>query len=49
MAKVHPSKSVFIDDLIENIDGAKKVGIKGIHYTGIETLNKSLKELGIIK
>ena len=49
LAKVHPSKSVFIDDLIENIDGAKKVGIKGIHYTDIETLNKSLKELGIIK
>ena len=49
LAKVNPAESVFIDDLIENIDGAKKVGIKGIHYTDIEKLNKSLKQLGIIK
>ena len=31
LAKVNPVESVFIDDLIENIDGAKKVGINGIH------------------
>jgi FMN phosphatase YigB (HAD superfamily) len=49
LVKVNPAESVFIDDLIENIDGAKKVGIKGIHYTDIEKLNKSLKQLGIIK
>ena len=49
LAKVNPAESVFIDDLIENIDGAKKVGIKGIHYKDIEKLNKSLKQLGIIK
>ena len=49
LAKVDPVESVFIDDLIENIDGAKKAGIKGIHYTDIEKLNKSLKQLGIIK
>ena len=49
LAKVDPAESVFIDDLIENIDGAKIIGIKGIHYTDIETLNKSLKQLGIIK
>ena len=49
LAKVNPAESVFIDDLIENIDGAKKVGIKGIHYTDIEKLKKNLKQLGIIK
>ncbi len=49
LAKVDPVESVFIDDLIENIDGAKKVGINGIHYTDMETLYKSLKQLGIIK
>ena len=49
MAKVNPAESVFIDDLIENIDGAKKVGINGIHYTDMETLYKSLKQLGIIR
>ena len=49
LAKVDPVESVFIDDLIENIDGAKKVGINGIHYTDIRTLNKSLKKLGMIK
>ena len=49
LAKVDPVESIFIDDLIENIDGAKKVGINGIHYTDIKALNKSLKQLGIFK
>ena len=47
LANVNPTESVFIDDLIENIDGAKKIGINGIHFTGIEALSESLKELGI--
>ena len=47
LANVNPAESVFIDDLIENIDGAKKIGINGIHFTGIEALSESLKELGV--
>jgi putative hydrolase of the HAD superfamily len=49
LAEVKPKESVFIDDLSENISGAKKVGLKGIHYIGIVELNTSLKQLGLIR
>jgi len=49
LAEVKPKESVFIDDLSENISGAKKVGLNGIHYTGIVELNTSLKQLGLIR
>jgi HAD superfamily hydrolase (TIGR01509 family) len=49
LAEVKPKESVFIDDLSENIYGAKKVGLNGIHYKSIEILKNDLKLLGIIK
>ena len=49
LAEVKPKESVFIDDLSENIYGAKKVGLNGIHYKNIEILKDDLKLLGIIK
>jgi HAD superfamily hydrolase (TIGR01509 family) len=49
LAEVKPKESVFIDDLSENIYGAKKVGLNGIHYKCIEILKDDLKLLGIIK
>ena len=49
LAEVKPKESVFIDDLSENIYGAKKVGLNGIHYKSIEILKDDLKLLGIIK
>ena len=49
LAEVKPKESVFIDDLSENISGAKKVGLKGIHYIGIVELNTRLKQLGLIR
>lgn len=45
--KLRASQCVFIDDLQENVDGAAKLGIHGIHYTSPEKLEKSLKGLGI--
>ena len=46
-AEVNPENSIFIDDLEENIIGANKVGIKGIHYKNTIELLKELKRINI--
>ena len=46
-AEVNPENSIFIDDLEENIIGANKVGIKGIHYKNTIDLLKELTRLNI--
>ena len=46
-ADVNPENSLFIDDLEENIIGANKVGIKGIHYKSTIKLLKELTRLNI--
>ena len=47
-AEVDPEKSIFIDDLKENIMGANKVGLNGIHYRDTRYLFKELRRLKII-
>ena len=41
------SETVFIDDSVDNLDGAEEIGIKGIHYTNIQKLKEDLGELGL--
>ena len=41
------SESLFIDDLIENIDAANRLGWKTIHYKNYNSLNQKLHDLGI--
>ncbi|GAB4366699.1 MAG: HAD family phosphatase [Deltaproteobacteria bacterium] len=43
-----PHSCVFIDDLEENVAAAKRLGIRGIHYTGHDRLIESLNALGIL-
>ncbi len=38
---------VFIDDLLENIEGARNVGINAVLYKNPEDLRKSLRKLGV--
>jgi FMN phosphatase YigB (HAD superfamily) len=38
---------VFIDDLPENVEGARAAGMQGIHYTGPEALEAGLRALGV--
>ena len=42
-----PEQSVFIDDYPENIEGARKLGMKGIVFKGVEDAKNELKKLGV--
>lgn len=46
-ARMSPADCVFIDDLAENVDGARAVGLVGIVYRSTTTLIHELKRLGI--
>ncbi len=43
-----PADCVFVDDKIENIEGARAVGMDGIHFTGAEAFAAGLKERGLL-
>ncbi len=43
-----PGACVFIDDLPENVEGARAAGMRGVHYTGPETLEAELRGLGVV-
>ena len=42
---VRPEESVFLDDVIENVKGARAVGMAAIHFTQPEQALKELKQL----
>lgn len=42
-----PEEVLFIDDLEENIDGAKKFGFEGVVYTEIEPLLEAFRRLNL--
>jgi 2-haloacid dehalogenase len=46
--KVNPSNALFIDDSIRNIEGAKAVGLPGIHFQSPAQLRSDLKEMNIL-
>ncbi|MFH1587944.1 MAG: HAD-IA family hydrolase [Candidatus Diapherotrites archaeon] len=45
--KVNPKELIFFDDQQENIDGAKKTGIKAFLFTSVDKAKKDLKSMGI--
>lgn len=45
--ELKPEECVFIDDLPENIRGAKAVGMEGIVFTDLEHTLEELKKLGV--
>jgi putative hydrolase of the HAD superfamily len=42
-----PAEAVFIDDMAENVDGAKALGINAILFQGADLLEKELSKLGV--
>ena len=47
-ADANPQECLFIDDLLENIQAAKQIGIEGIHFISSKQLKQELVHLGII-
>ena len=45
--KVRPNEAVFIDDRIENVRGAEKLGIHGIHFKNNKQFLREIKKLGV--
>jgi glucose-1-phosphatase len=46
-ARAEPGDCVFIDDLLENIEGARAAGLVGLHYQTTEGLLADLEALGV--
>lgn len=47
--RVDPSNTVFIDDNIKNIAGAKRVGLSTIHFKNAQQLRSELTRLGVLE
>jgi glucose-1-phosphatase len=46
-AGAEPGECVFIDDLLENVEGARAAGLVGLHYRSTEALLDELETLGV--
>ena len=44
---IKPSCAVFIDDRLENVEAAKKIGLHAIHFVEAMALRPALRELGL--
>jgi len=47
-AGVAPDSCIFIDDAMRNVDGARAVGMDGIHFTSSGALEAALTERGVL-
>jgi HAD superfamily hydrolase (TIGR01509 family) len=47
-AGVPPQRVLFVDDRLENVDGAKRAGLEAIQFTGVAHLERDLKKLGVL-
>lgn len=45
---ISPTKAVFIDDSEKNIEGAKAIGLHGLHFTESGKLRRELEGLGLL-
>lgn len=45
---VAPQQAIFIDDNADNVEGANKYGIKGVHFKNPAKLREDLQALGVI-
>ena len=45
---VGPSNILFMDDNQSNIEASEKLGIRGVHVSGIKQVHRTLLEMGVI-
>lgn len=45
--RVQPGRAVFIDDSARNVEAARALGFRGIHFTGTASLREGLQALGL--
>jgi glucose-1-phosphatase len=43
--KVQPREAIFVDDMLDNVEGAKKAGLFGIQYFGPNQLKHDIKQI----
>jgi 2-haloacid dehalogenase len=46
--RLDPPRTVFIDDLAENVAAAREFGFRALHFTGAAGLRADLRELGLL-
>ena len=44
---ITPERAVFIDDKLENVEAARRLGMHGIHFTDPQALPSALRALGL--
>jgi FMN phosphatase YigB (HAD superfamily) len=47
--QLEPDESFFIDDIEANVRAAEKSGMKGFHFSGTDSLENKLVQLGLLK
>jgi len=45
--RVDPSRAVFIDDSLKNVQGARGIGMQGVHFQAVDQLHDALRGLGV--
>jgi HAD superfamily hydrolase (TIGR01509 family) len=43
-----PKSAFFVDDMQENVDAARELGLNGILFTGLEQLHEDVRRLGVM-
>lgn len=43
-----PNDTVFIDDILIDVEGAQRVGMQGIRFSDAATCRDELKRLGVV-
>ncbi len=44
---INPSRAAFIDDKLENVEAARRLGLRGIHFIDATSARIALRELGL--
>ena len=44
---IRPEKAVFLDDTLKNVEGAERLGIRGIHFRNLGQAKEELEKLGV--